>query len=101
MTVLLDPDNLEIQALSRLVDFSGKKILEIGCGDGRLTWHIAPLAHRVIAIDPKPERIEQARQAQPDTLQEKLSFLALGIEEFYHSQANHEKFDLALLSWSL
>lgn len=101
MTVLLDPDNLEIQALSRLVDFSGKQILEIGCGDGRLTWHIAPQAHRVIAIDPKSERIEQARQAQPETLQEKLSFLALGLEEFYHSRANQEKFDLALLSWSL
>lgn len=101
MNVLLDPYEIEIRALSHLADFTGRRILEIGCGDGRLTWHIAPSARQVIAIDPKSERIEEARLAQPDSLQEKLSFFAQNLEEFSLGWKKRVKFDLTLLSWSL
>ena len=46
-----DPENNETHALLDMVNFSGKHVLEIGCGDGRLTWRYADKASSVIAID--------------------------------------------------
>ncbi|UCD99519.1 MAG: hypothetical protein JSV42_01970 [Chloroflexota bacterium] len=37
MTIRSDPENNEIRALFDLDDFSLKHVLEIGCGDDRLT----------------------------------------------------------------
>ena len=37
MTISIDPENNESRALFDLVDFSKQYMLEIGCGDGRLT----------------------------------------------------------------
>ena len=37
MRVSIDPEGTEIEAIHDLVDFSGKKVLEVGCGDGRMT----------------------------------------------------------------
>ena len=38
-------------------------ILEIGCGDGRLTRHIARSARHVTGIDPGADGLRNARQA--------------------------------------
>ena len=35
-----------------LVDLGGAEVLEIGCGDGRLTWRYAERAAYVTAIEP-------------------------------------------------
>ena len=101
MAIRLDPDQIEIQALFKLADFNGKRVLEIGCGDGRLTWQFAHLAERVIAIDPKLAHIEQATMNLPDHLAARVSFLPLGLEAYQAEHNSHEKFDLAMLSWSL
>jgi len=34
------------------VDFSGKDVLEIGCGNGRVTWCYADSVASVLAVDP-------------------------------------------------
>ena len=57
MTIRSDPENNEIRALGDLVDFSGKHVLEIGCGDGRLTWRYAEAAAHVTAIEPFEEAV--------------------------------------------
>ena len=41
MIGLLDPEGVETRVLHDLVDFRGKDVLEIGCGDGRMTWRYA------------------------------------------------------------
>jgi ubiquinone/menaquinone biosynthesis C-methylase UbiE len=103
MTISFDLEENEIKTLLEFTgDLSGRRVLEIGCGDGRLTWRYAPQAGQVVAIDPNPEKIEQARQNLPSGLSERVSFRACGLEEFVAQpspQAN--RFDLALLSWSL
>lgn len=37
-----------------------QSILEIGCGEGLQTMHLAPLADRVVGIDPSPLAIQRA-----------------------------------------
>jgi 2-polyprenyl-3-methyl-5-hydroxy-6-metoxy-1,4-benzoquinol methylase len=98
MPVRIDPEDTETKTLHDFADFSGKRVLEIGCGDGRLTWRYGDRAAHVVAIDPKADDIERAIEDCPDALRHKLEFGALRLEDLAPPA---EKFDLALLSWSL
>jgi ubiquinone/menaquinone biosynthesis C-methylase UbiE len=91
------PPGVEVRLIERFVQLKGKRILEIGCGDGRLTLQFAPLATDVIAIDPSGPDIEAARRAAA----------AAGITNVSFREASAEKlpvggpFDVAVFSWSL
>ncbi len=98
MTVILDPEDTETKALHDYADFNGKRVLEIGCGDGRLTWRYADRVAHAVAIDPKAEDIEIAIADCPAEVRNKIEFRVARLEELSRPV---EKFDLALLSWSL
>ncbi len=94
MALLEDPEQHESRALARMVpSFSGLRVLEIGCGDGRVTRLYASQARSVVAIDPSPESIDALR----------LEFAAvdaraIGIEEL---ELPPHSIDVAIFSWSL
>jgi ubiquinone/menaquinone biosynthesis C-methylase UbiE len=73
-------------------------VLELGCGDGRLTFRIADAARSVLAVDPDSEAIERARAAIPQRLADRVTFAVAQAEEL---DAPTAAFDLALFSWSL
>ena len=98
MPVHSDPEDTETRALHDYADFAGQRVLEIGCGDGRLTWRYADRAVYIVAIDPDADDIATAREDCPNDLRNKIDFRALRLEEL---DLPTEKFDLALLSWSL
>jgi 2-polyprenyl-3-methyl-5-hydroxy-6-metoxy-1,4-benzoquinol methylase len=100
MAVEIDPEGYEIKALQELITFDGKHVLEIGCGDGRLTWRYAEKAARVTAIDPDEEEIANARLNCPDHLKDQVSFVASNIEEFAPGSEGSE-FDIVIFAWSL
>ena len=100
MTVLLDPQGAEITALQNFVDFTDQRVLEIGCGDGRLTWRYAGMAAHVTAIDPDPERIVAAKEACPRSLRHKVDFQLSTLQDFSYNQES-PRFEIVLLSWSL
>jgi 16S rRNA A1518/A1519 N6-dimethyltransferase RsmA/KsgA/DIM1 with predicted DNA glycosylase/AP lyase activity len=53
MAISEDPERHEVRALASLVpSFAGLRVVEIGCGDGRLTRRYAARAASVLAIDP-------------------------------------------------
>jgi SAM-dependent methyltransferase len=56
-----DPEGAEPAAIAACVDLAGKRILEVGCGIGRLTSFAAARATHVYAFDPDAERVTQAR----------------------------------------
>jgi len=65
MTAVIDPEGGHLAALRRLGDFHGQRVLELGCGDGRLTLGIAKDAAHVLAFDPDSDAVEQARRFLP------------------------------------
>ena len=98
MTAVLDPEGVHLAALRRLCDFTGHRVLELGCGDGRLTLGIARDAAHVFAFDPDAEAVDRARRSLPSEFTERVTYrVASGraIEIEPHS------FDLTVFSWSL
>jgi SAM-dependent methyltransferase len=59
--VIQDPSNRYIAAILSRCDLSGKEVLEIGCGKGRITRDLAKHAKRVVATDPDAEALTIAR----------------------------------------
>ena len=53
----------EPRRIEALVPLDGARILEIGCGDGRLTGFAAARAASVYAFDPDGEQVAAARAA--------------------------------------
>ncbi|HET7376343.1 MAG TPA: class I SAM-dependent methyltransferase [Anaerolineae bacterium] len=98
MPIQLDPENSETTALLDYADFADKHVLEIGCGDGRLTWRYADRAAHVIAIDPDKDRIDAAINDLADDLKKQVEFQASSIEEF---KPPKDLFDVVFMSWSL
>jgi ubiquinone/menaquinone biosynthesis C-methylase UbiE len=94
----VDPEGVETAALARLVPVDGLRVLELGCGDGRLTFRYAHAAASVLAVDPDTERIAAARAALPRELEDHVSFAAVDAAEV---DAPRASFDLALFAWSL
>jgi 2-polyprenyl-3-methyl-5-hydroxy-6-metoxy-1,4-benzoquinol methylase len=98
MTVQIDPEGREKETLLDFMgDLTGKRVLEVGCGNGRLTWHYAPLAAHVIGLDPDAERISKAQQNLPLSLFGRVEFHATTIAAYQPPRP----FDLILFSWSL
>jgi len=96
--LVVDPDGVELTTIGELVDVAGLHVLEIGCGDGRMTFGYAGETASVFAIDPEAELIEQARAAMPRRLARRIRFEAADAAEI---DLPKREFDLALFSWSL
>lgn len=93
-----DAEGVEAAALAGLADFDSKRVLEIGCGDGRMTWLYARDAAEVLGVDADEESIAEARAATPAELAERVSFRVAKAEEL---DVPPPRFDIAFLSWSL
>ena len=94
----IDPEGVETRALRKLAPVAGLRVLEVGCGDGRVTFRYASDAASVLALDPDEGRIKKARAALKPGLAGKITFLVAGAADV---DASHESFDLALFSSSL
>jgi ubiquinone/menaquinone biosynthesis C-methylase UbiE len=98
MTASIDPEGTEVSVIHELVDFSGTDVLEVGCGDGRLTWRYAEEAVSVFAMDPNERKIDRATEVTPVSLRSKVSFVTADIAEV---ELSPDAFDVAILAHSL
>lgn len=97
MTVQQDPKNNERKALHSFTDFVNKRVLEIGCGEGRLTWKYAASAKQGIGIELDRDALRVAAVDKPSDLEHKVLFTCAASEYLPFSK---ETFDIAILAWS-
>jgi 16S rRNA A1518/A1519 N6-dimethyltransferase RsmA/KsgA/DIM1 with predicted DNA glycosylase/AP lyase activity len=93
MPIEEDPEGYEIAALDEVVSFASRRVLEIGCGDGRMTRRYARSARSVIAIDSDPEAIAELARELPT-----VDARAIGVDELVLPA---QSVDIVLFAWSL
>jgi 2-polyprenyl-3-methyl-5-hydroxy-6-metoxy-1,4-benzoquinol methylase len=98
MPLRIDPEQNEVRALQQVADWRGQRVLEIGCGDGRLTRRLARLGARVEAIDPDAALIRAARQHLSPRLAARIRFRVGRAGQLQYAK---ETFDLVVFSWVL
>jgi ubiquinone/menaquinone biosynthesis C-methylase UbiE len=98
VTAILDPEQAHLAALRRLVDFEGAEVLEVGCGDGRLTVGVAERAASVFAFDPDEDAVTRARDALPARLADRVAYRTASATQI---DIPRSAFDIVLFSWSL
>jgi ubiquinone/menaquinone biosynthesis C-methylase UbiE len=97
--LLSDPADLELTTLRRMAPIAGQRVVEIGTGDGRLAWPLAPEAALWVAVEPDPTELSVAAGDFADSAPGPAVRLlradgrALALAD--------EAFDLALFTWSL
>lgn len=100
MGIRIDPENNETLALFDMVNFSGQRVLEIGCGNGRMTWRYADKAAHVTGIDPDAKQITLAREQLPSQLRDRIEFHSTALEDFA-AASEASTFDIVILARSL
>src|SRR5207244_13449411 len=94
-----DPaDRMARRLIQRFTTLKGRRIREVGCGDGRLTMQYAQTARQVLAIDPDRLSIEDALDEQAALRIPNVTFRVGSIESLPTRGA---PFDVAIFSWSL
>lgn len=94
MAIDEDPEDHEGAALdSAGVSCASRRVLEIGCGDGRLTRRFASTAGSIVAIDPDAEAVAELATDLP-----MVDARAVGIEVL---QLAPQSVDVVVFSWSL
>lgn len=98
MALQKDPERNEIRHLRNAADLADKRVLEIGCGEGRLTWQYAKWTTSVVAIDLDHDSLRVAKVDRPYDLEQ---IVQLACADSHYLPFSKEKFDIAILAWSL
>ena len=98
MTVQSDPDGNERKFLHSLGDFKNRRVLEVGCGEGRLTWKYATAASWTVGVDADRDALRVASIDCPADLSKRVYFANSAAENLPFRK---NTFDLAVLAWSL
>lgn len=76
----------------------GRRVLDLGCGDGRFALGVARLARTVHGLDPDPDAIVAARKARRRSGVRNVRFDVGAAQRLPYADA---AFDVVLLSWTL
>ncbi len=103
-TIPLSTSALRPEASSEIAQWGGpslvrgKRVLDVGTGDGRLALGCASLARLVVGVDPDPVAIGSAREKARERRLRNVTF-RLGAAQRLAFPSG--RFDLVILSWTL
>ncbi len=98
MATEVDPAGVMPRAILKAVDFRGARVLEVGAGDGRLTFQYAAEPRSVVGIDTKEPDIRAASHCPGVELRGDVQFLCASATALPFSA---EQFGIVLLASSL
>ncbi len=87
----------ETRLIERHVRLGARDVLEVGCGNGRLTLEYAKDTRRVVAIEPNREMVREARARARSRGIKNVRFLTRPAQ----TGIRGGPFDVVLFSWSL
>ncbi|MBW2001293.1 MAG: class I SAM-dependent methyltransferase [Deltaproteobacteria bacterium] len=88
-----DRDCITLSKILQFADLQNQEVLEIGCGDGRITTQLVGKAKRIVAIDPDPAIIAETKK--------NMEGVDLHIGSGEHLEFPSESFDVILFTLSL
>jgi 2-polyprenyl-6-hydroxyphenyl methylase / 3-demethylubiquinone-9 3-methyltransferase len=94
----VDPEQHEIRALKQAAVWTDRAVLEIGCGDGRLTRRLAGLGASVTAMDPGVERVRSAVVKALESPNQRRQY---AVGDGQRLPFSDETFDTVIFGWSL
>jgi ubiquinone/menaquinone biosynthesis C-methylase UbiE len=98
MSLLIDPEERELRELRKAASWGGKKVLEIGCGEGRLARRLSGLGACITALDTDFQLVKTAPAQSPPTSGQGIGF-ALG--DGRRLPLPDGAFDIVVFGWSL
>jgi ubiquinone/menaquinone biosynthesis C-methylase UbiE len=93
-----DRDGAETSAIDALIELKGKRVIDVGCGSGRLTSLAATRASSVYAFDPDADSVAKAAASLSQEARKKVRFAVHSAEAL---DVARRRFDVALCGWSL
>jgi ubiquinone/menaquinone biosynthesis C-methylase UbiE len=93
-----DTDNIQVKTIHETIDFFQKHVLEIGCGNGETSLHLARGTRTYTAIDPDRAQINLARNLTQKKGPHDVVF-QVGSGQFLEFEADF--FDIVLFTLSL
>ena len=98
MAFQLDIEGAQLASLRRLGELRGRRVLEIGCGEGRLTRGIAADAASVFAFDSNATLVEMAAELLDEELRQ--GRVRLSVASAVDVELLPADFEVAVFSWS-
>ena len=77
---------------------AGRRVLDLGCGDGRLALGVAKYAREVLGLDPDAQLIRNARDRAASSGMRNVRFEVGAAQELAVTAG---AFDVVILSWTL
>ena len=98
MSTELDPAGVELRTIHEIADLRNVRVLEVGAGDGRLTFRYAMETKSVVGIDTKELDIQSAARSCRAELHAKVHFVCASATALPFPA---QRFDVVLLASSL
>lgn len=90
--------DVELRAYGGAALFRGRRVLDIGTGDGRLALGAARWAREVVGLDPDPTAVAAAKRNARRMKVRNVTFVAGPAQELPFPDGS---FDVVILSWAL
>ena len=98
MATELDPAGIEPRVILQAMDLRDARVLEVGAGDGRLTFRYAAESRSVVGIDTKELEIRSAANVPRSGFRGRAQFVCASATALPFSA---EEFEIVLLASSL